>query len=119
MRYNAYKKLAHRAIVLIPEGVAAPDLSCKQIVRYKVSEQIDNLGASRALHASQQVTINGQNFPIASPSEGIASNAALAIAAAMYLGMLSQTSANASKRGVLAIADALKYLRTDFLYRLL
>ena len=88
LRFNAYKKLAHRAIVLLPEGVAAPDLPSKQIVRYKVSEQMENLGANRALQASQQVTINGQNYPIASPSEGIASNTALAIVAAKYLGIV-------------------------------
>ena len=88
LRFHAYKKLAHRAIVLIPEGVAAPELPCKQIVRYKVSEQMEDLGANRALQASQQVTINGQNYLIASPSEGIAGNAALAIVAAKYLGII-------------------------------
>ena len=88
LRFNAYKKLAHRAIVLLPEGVAAPDLPSKQIVRYKVSEQMEDLEATRAVQASQQVTIDGQNYPIASPSEGIATNTALAIVAAKYLGIV-------------------------------
>ena len=47
-----------------------------------------NLGENRALQVSQLVTIDGQNYPIASPSEGIASNTALAIVAAKYLGIV-------------------------------
>ena len=88
LRYHAYKKLAHRAIVLVPENATAPNLPSKQIVSYKVSEQMEDLGATRAVQASQQVTIDGQNYPIASPSEGIASNTALAIVAAKYLGIV-------------------------------
>ena len=88
LRYHAYKKLAHRAIVLLPEGASAPNISSKQIVKYKVSEQIENLGTNRELQVYQQVTIDGQNYPISSPSEGNASNAALAIVAAKCLGVV-------------------------------
>ena len=88
LRYHAYKKLAHRAIVLLPEGATDPGLPSKQIIRYKVSEQMVNPGENRALEAFRLVTIDGQNYPISSPSEGIASNTALAIVAAKYLGIL-------------------------------
>jgi UDP-N-acetylmuramoyl-tripeptide--D-alanyl-D-alanine ligase len=86
--YHAYKKLAHRAVVLLPEGAAAPDLLCKQIVRYKISEQMEDRGATRALPVFQHVTIDGRNYSVASPSLGIATNSALAIVAAKYLGIV-------------------------------
>ncbi|MEE2988653.1 MAG: UDP-N-acetylmuramoyl-tripeptide--D-alanyl-D-alanine ligase [Verrucomicrobiota bacterium] len=88
LRFHAYKKLAHRAIVLIPEGVAAPDLPIKKIVSYKVSHQMDNWGADQSMRVFKQVTIDGQNYSVASPSEGIATNTALAIVAAKYLGVV-------------------------------
>ena len=88
LRYHAYKKLAHRSIVLLPEGATAPDLTCKQIVRYEISEQMKDRGATLSPQVFQQVTIDGRSYPIASPSLGIATNSALAIVAAKHLGIV-------------------------------
>ena len=88
LRYYAYKKLAHRAIVLLPEGIAAPDLPCKQIVRYNISEKIEDRGANLLPKLFHEITIDGQKYPIASPSLGIAANTALAIVAAKYFGII-------------------------------
>ena len=86
LRYHAYKKLAHRAIVLLPVGVTAPDLPCKQIIRYEITEQMKDQGATVSPQVFQQVIIDGRSYPIASPSLGIATNSALAIVAAKHLG---------------------------------
>ena len=88
LRYHAYKNLAHRAVVLLPEGASAPDLPCKQIVRYKISELMEDRGAALSPQVFWQVSIDGRNYPIASPSLGIATNSALAIVAAKYLGVV-------------------------------
>ena len=88
LRYHPYTKLAHRAIVLLPEGSEVPDLPCKQIVRYEISEQMKDQGATLSPQVFQRVTIDGRNYPIASPSLGIATNTALAIVAAKYLGII-------------------------------
>jgi len=74
--------------VLLPEGAPAPDLPCKQIVRYKISEQMEDRGATLSPQVFRQVTIDGRNYPIASPSLGMATNSALAIVAAKYLGIV-------------------------------
>ena len=87
LRYHAYKKLSHRAVVLLPEGAAAPDLPSKHIVRYKISEQMEDKGSTLPPKVFHEVTIDGQNYPIASPSLGIATNSALAIVTAKYLGI--------------------------------
>ena len=88
LRYHAFRKLAHRAIVLLPKGAPAPDLPCKQIVRYEISEKIENRSVIQPLQVYQNVTIDGQKYPVASSSLGIATNSALAIVAAKYLGII-------------------------------
>jgi UDP-N-acetylmuramoyl-tripeptide--D-alanyl-D-alanine ligase len=88
LRYEAYASLAQRAIVLLPEGSADPDLPCKRIVRYKVSKQMEGYETARSLQTFQQVIIEGRTYLIASPSEGIATNSVLAIVAAKYLGIV-------------------------------
>ena len=88
LRYHAFRKLAHRAIVLLPKGAPAPDLPCKQIVRYEISEKIENRSVIQPLKVYQNVTIDGRKYPVASSSLGIATNSALAIVAAKYLGII-------------------------------
>ena len=88
LRYQAYTSLAQRAIVLLPDGAADPDLPCKRIVRYKVSKQMEARGPHRPMQIFQQVSIEGRSYLIASPSEGIATNSTLAIVAAKYLGIV-------------------------------
>ena len=88
LRYHAFRKLAHRAIVLLPKGAPAPDLPCKQIVRYEISKKIENRSVIQPLKVYQNVTIDGRKYPVASSSLGIATNSALAIVAAKYLGII-------------------------------
>jgi len=95
LRYPAYSQLAHRAIVLLPESEPAPDSSVRGIVRYSIVAQ-----ASLPVSPSPEkqsgmplpllslvVSIENQTYRIASPSRGIATNAALAIVAAKHLGI--------------------------------
>jgi UDP-N-acetylmuramoyl-tripeptide--D-alanyl-D-alanine ligase len=95
LSYPAYAKLAHRAIVLLPTGEAAPDFPVREIVRYSiaaepslpvVSADETQAGLPRLLQ-SQTLSLAGETYRIASPSRGIASNAALAIVAAQQLGI--------------------------------
>jgi UDP-N-acetylmuramyl pentapeptide synthase len=74
--------------VLLPVGVTAPDLPCKQIIRYEITEQMKDQGATVSPQVFQQVIIDGRSYPIASPSLGIATNSALAIVAAKHLGIV-------------------------------
>lgn len=71
--YSAYAALADRAIVLLSEGEPVPALPVRKMVYYKIVEQTLCLGS--------------QSYAIASPSHGMATNAALAIVAARELGI--------------------------------
>jgi len=83
LRYRAYAQLAERAIVLLPADEAAPELPVREIVRYSIVAQ-----ASLPVPLqSQVVAVENQTYRIASPSRGIATNAALAIVAAKQLGI--------------------------------
>lgn len=75
--YPAYAKLAPRAIVLLREGEAAPELPVQQIVRFQISPMLQG----------QTLHLGLERYQIASPSIGIATNAALAIVAAQQLGI--------------------------------
>jgi UDP-N-acetylmuramoyl-tripeptide--D-alanyl-D-alanine ligase len=82
LRYRAYAAMADRAIVLLPEGEPEPTLSVRQIVRYEIVAQ-----KPEQLRQEQTLRIGDQTYAIASPSLGIATNAALAIVAARELGV--------------------------------
>ncbi len=96
--YPAYAALAERVIVLLPVDQPEPELPVRAIVRYEIVEQESQKPEGRvpprprlaclpALPQSQQITVDGQRYTIASPSRGIATNAALAIVAARQLGI--------------------------------
>ena len=78
LRFPAYKDLAKRAIVLIPDGEALPKQTTKATVCYTLC------AGNKDSHI---LTIGQQSFTIQSPSSGIATNAALAIVAARILGI--------------------------------
>lgn len=78
LRFPAYARLAERAIVLVGAEEAAPELSVREVVRY----HLDGVAGGR-----HELCLGGQSYLIASPSRGIASNAALAIVAAQRLGV--------------------------------
>jgi UDP-N-acetylmuramoyl-tripeptide--D-alanyl-D-alanine ligase len=81
LRYPAYAKLAGRAIVLLAENEEVP-VSVKEIVRYSLAQ-----ASLPVLKGNQQITVGDQIYQIASPSRGIATNAALAIVVAQRLGV--------------------------------
>lgn len=95
LRYTAYAALAKRAIALLPEGEATPSLPAREIVRYSIVAQaslpvnpsLETRAGMPTLLQSQEVFIDNQSYRIASPSRGIATNAALAIVAARQLGI--------------------------------
>ena len=78
LRFPAYKDLAKRAIVLIPEGQAQPTLATKSIVNYKLCADSEG---------NHILTIDQKSYTIGSASSGIATNAALAIVAARIIGI--------------------------------
>ncbi|MEC7274499.1 MAG: UDP-N-acetylmuramoyl-tripeptide--D-alanyl-D-alanine ligase [Verrucomicrobiota bacterium] len=78
LRFPAYKDLAKRAIVLIPEGEAQPTLATKSTVSYKLCA---------GTQGNHILTIDQKSYTIWSTSSGIATNAALAIVAARILGI--------------------------------
>lgn len=79
LQFPAFRALADRAIVLCVEGDAALDVSVREVVSYRLSPIH---GAS-----AYQLWLEDVAFTIATPSSGIATNAALAIVAARQLGV--------------------------------
>lgn len=84
LRYAACNALAARAIVLVEEGHSPPSSAVRQQVRYRI-ESVATVGLP--ILRGQSVLLDGQCYRIASPSRGIALNAALAIVAARELGI--------------------------------
>lgn len=79
LQFPAFKALAARAIVLCEEGEAALDVPVREVVSYRLTS-IDCASA-------YQLCLGEVTFAIATPSRGIATNAALAIVAARQLGV--------------------------------
>lgn len=79
LRYEAYAKFAERAIVLLPEGEPVPLLSTRSLVSYRLTRTDEG--------NRHQLSMGDVSYTIHSSSRGIASNAALAIAAAQHLGI--------------------------------
>ncbi|MGZ0654326.1 UDP-N-acetylmuramoyl-tripeptide--D-alanyl-D-alanine ligase [Coraliomargarita sp. W4R72] len=77
LQFAAYTQLASRAIILLREGEPGPSIPVREIVRYSIHTR----------DGGQEVAVGGQTYRIASPSRGIATNAALAIVAARQLGI--------------------------------
>ena len=113
LRFNAYKKLAHRAIVLLPEGVAAPDLPSKQIVRYKVSEQWRTLEQIEHCKHRNKSLLMVKTTQLRVRAKASRATRRWPLLQLNIWVLLSQISANASKRGgLLVIADTLKHLES-------
>ena len=95
--YPAYAALAERAIVLVEEGQDLPVQDVGREIRYRidsiaqaslpVSGPKSDTQAGMPVLRGQSVQLDGQRYRIASPSRGIATNAALAIVAARELGI--------------------------------
>jgi UDP-N-acetylmuramoyl-tripeptide--D-alanyl-D-alanine ligase len=81
MRYPAFSKYADRAIVLAAEEEVI-DVKSRHVVRYSL--EVSGAGSSK-LSLRDGSTV--RNFEIASPSQGICTNAALAIIAARHCGV--------------------------------
>jgi UDP-N-acetylmuramoyl-tripeptide--D-alanyl-D-alanine ligase len=77
LQFPAYAQLASRATALLRVGEPTPAVLPQEIVRYSID----------TLEGVQKLSLAGQTYRIASPSRGIASNAALAIVAARQLGI--------------------------------
>ncbi|MFT5622101.1 MAG: UDP-N-acetylmuramoyl-tripeptide--D-alanyl-D-alanine ligase [Bacteroidia bacterium] len=80
-QYAAFAAFAERALVLVAEGEQVSSRASR-VIRYRLN--IAGTGHS-SLHLSEGTTV--ARFQIASPSEGICTNAALAIIAARELGI--------------------------------
>jgi UDP-N-acetylmuramoyl-tripeptide--D-alanyl-D-alanine ligase len=84
LRYPACAALAGRAIVLVEAAQSPPACAVRQQVRYRIESVAQ---AGMPVRVGQMVRLAGQSYRIASPSRGIALNAALAIVAARELGI--------------------------------
>jgi UDP-N-acetylmuramoyl-tripeptide--D-alanyl-D-alanine ligase len=93
LRYSAYAAFAHRSVVLLPLGEPVPELEVQQLIPYEIA---DSRSEERG-PPSQQLILDAQNYCIASPSRGIAANAALAIVAAKSLGITDSAIRNRLK----------------------
>jgi len=78
LSYPAYAALADRAIILKEANQAMPDPEPRAVVNYTLKEDADQ---------GHSLEIGGRRYRIASPSRGMATNAALAIVAAQQLGI--------------------------------
>lgn len=75
--YPAYAALADRAIALLDERQGSPIHQVRQAIYFRIEPVL----------RGQTVWLDGESFRIASPSRGMATNAALAIVAARELGI--------------------------------
>ncbi len=87
LEFAAFRKMADRAIVLLPEGQEAPNVPVRRWVRYRLSADAGAGGAGVCYQLTLTDSEESQTFTIATPSRGIATNAALALVAARELGM--------------------------------
>jgi UDP-N-acetylmuramoyl-tripeptide--D-alanyl-D-alanine ligase len=82
LMYPAFAELSERAVVLLPQGASEPALPLRDLIHYGV--EASDCGQSHLLQVS------GQSYQIQCASRGMAVNAALAITAALRLGVSSK-----------------------------
>lgn len=79
LQFPVFRAMADRAIVVHSEEEVSPDVPVRQLVPYRLS--------SIEGGAAHKLSLDAFEFTIATPSRGIATNAALAIVAARQLGV--------------------------------
>lgn len=88
--YPAYAALAARAIVIAEEGQDVPTCEVRRVIRYRIDPDTQADVHPKGIlpvPRGQILWLDGQSYHIASPSRGIATNAALAIVVAHELGI--------------------------------
>lgn len=80
LKYPVFAALANRAIVLHPKGLPKPEVDVDTLLSYTLTQNTQ--GGSK-----HELSIGTSSYVVQTPSRGIATNAALAIAAASHLGV--------------------------------
>ncbi len=79
LKHLAFSEISARVVALVGQNETVPDFDLRETVHYDIEASADGL--------SQTIKLSGETYQIASPSRGIAVNAALAITAASRLGV--------------------------------